>query len=211
MANTESSATFWYWRYTWKLLYAINKSSDFIGIVTQIGLTTSTNGLYFFNNGSDNYEYSLEPTKNQVVCVVQKNDAVVSVSTAHNLQPQDKISLKIVPNRSVGIGTSTKVRVKYNFDIEKLVIDPIGFTSTAIDTIENIITLNNHPFITGEKIYYNATDEVAQGLEPGLFYVYKVDKNRFKLGLTYEDSVASPPKSYFYRIYRGSRTRVLSN
>ena len=67
-------------------------------------------------------------------------------------------------------------------------------TSTAIDTIESIVTLNNHPFITGEKIYYNATDEVAQGLEPGLFYIYKVDKNRFKLALTYEDSVASPPK-----------------
>ena len=27
-----------------------------------------------------------------------------------------------------------------------------------------------------------------------MFYIYKVDKNRFKLALTYEDSVASPPK-----------------
>ena len=44
-------------------------------------------------------------------------------------------------------------------------------------SLDNIITLNNHPFITGEKIYYNATDEVATGLEPGLFYVYKIDKN----------------------------------
>ena len=193
VANTESSATFDIGD-TAETLYVINKSQDSIGIVTQIGLTTSTNGLYFYSNGSDNYEYSLEPTKNQIVCVVQKNDAVVSVSTAHNLQPNDKISLKVVPDRSVGIGTSTKVRVKYNFDIEKLVIDPIGFTSTAIDTIENVITLNNHPFITGEKIYYNATDEVATGLEPGLFYVYKIDKNRFKLGLTYEDAIASPPK-----------------
>jgi len=193
VANTESSATFDIGD-TDQNLFVINKSSDFIGIVTQSGLTTSTNGLFFFSNGSDNYEYSLEPTKNKIICVVQKNDAVISVSTAHNLQPDDQISLSVVPNRSVGIGTSTKVRVKYNFDIEKLVIDPIGFTSTAIDTLDNIVTLNNHPFVTGEKIYYNAQDEVATGLEPGLFYVYKIDKNRFKLALTYEDSIASPPK-----------------
>ena len=31
-------------------------------------------------------------------------------------------------------------------------------------------------------------------MEPGLFYVYKIDKNRFQLALTYEDSIASPPK-----------------
>ena len=193
VANTESSATFDIGD-TDQNLFVINKSSDLIGIVTQSGLTTSTNGLFFFSNGSDNYEYSLEPTKNKIICVVQKNDAVIAVSTAHNLQPNDNITLNVVPSRSVGIGTSTKVRVKYNFDIEKLVIDPIGFTSTAIDTLDNIITLNNHPFATGEKVYYNATDEVATGLEPGLFYVYKIDKNRFKLALTYEDSIASPPK-----------------
>ena len=193
VANTESSATFDIGD-TDQSLFVINKSEDLIGIVTQSGLTTSTNGLFFFSNGSDNYEYSLEPTKNKIICVVQKNDAVIAVSTAHNLQPDDQIKLKIKPSRSVGIGSSTQVRVKYNFDIEKIVIDPIGFTSTAINTLDNIITLNNHPFITGEKIYYNATDEVATGLEPGLFYVYKVDKNRFQLALTYEDSVASPPK-----------------
>ena len=193
VANTESSATFDIGD-TDQSLFVINKSEDLIGIVTQSGLTTSTNGLFFFTNGSDNYEYSLEPTKNKIICVVQKNDAVIAVSTAHNLQPDDLIKLKVKPSRSVGIGSSTQVRVKYNFDIEKIVIDPIGFTSTAINTLDNIVTLNNHPFVTGEKIYYNATDEVASGLEPGLFYVYKVDKNRFQLALTYEDSVASPPK-----------------
>ena len=193
VANTESSATFDIGD-TDQSLFVINKSEDLIGIVTQSGLTTSTNGLFFFSNGSDNYEYSLEPTKNKIICVVQKNDAVIAVSTAHNLQPDDLIKLKVKPSRSVGIGSSTQVRVKYNFDIEKIVIDPIGFTSTAINTLDNIVTLNNHPFVTGEKIYYNATDEVATGLEPGLFYVYKVDKNRFQLALTYEDSVASPPK-----------------
>ena len=54
-----------------------------------------------------------------------ENDAVIAVSTAHNLQPDDLIKLKVKPSRSVGIGSSTQVRVKYNFDIEKIVIDPI--------------------------------------------------------------------------------------
>ena len=72
-------------------VYTIKKGPDFIGIVTQIGLTTSSSGLFFFNNGSDNYEYSIEPTEDQITCIVQKNDAVVSVSTIHNLQQKIKL------------------------------------------------------------------------------------------------------------------------
>lgn len=47
-------------------VYIIKKSVDHIGIVTQIGLTTTTNGLFFVNNGSNDYRYSLQSNFDQV-------------------------------------------------------------------------------------------------------------------------------------------------
>ena len=44
-------------------LYVIKKSKDFIGIVTEVGLTTSTSGLYFISNASNRFDYKFE--KNQ--------------------------------------------------------------------------------------------------------------------------------------------------
>ena len=38
-------------------LYVINKGRDYIGLTTQVGLTTAGNGLFFYSTGSDNSEY----------------------------------------------------------------------------------------------------------------------------------------------------------
>ena len=193
VANTETETQFDILSGGSETVYTIKKGPDFIGIVTQIGLTTSSSGLFFFNNGSDNYEYSIEPTEDQITCIVQKNDAVVSVSTIHNLQPKDKINLSVTPDRSVGIGTSTSVVVKFNNDIQKIVIDPVGFTSESIDIAKNTITLTNHNFTTGEKVYYDSRDLITSGLETGVYYVHKIDKDKIKLCDTFDDTLASPP------------------
>ena len=65
VANTETETQFDILSSGSETVYTIKKGPDFIGIVTQIGLTTSSSGLFFFNNGSDNYEYSIEPTEDQ--------------------------------------------------------------------------------------------------------------------------------------------------
>ena len=38
-------------------VFVINKSSDTIGIVTQVGLTTNTDGLFFTSAGSHEFTY----------------------------------------------------------------------------------------------------------------------------------------------------------
>ena len=43
-------------------LYVIDKGRDYIGLTTQVGLTTAGNGLFFYSAGSDNSEYSLTTT-----------------------------------------------------------------------------------------------------------------------------------------------------
>jgi hypothetical protein len=174
-------------------VYVINKGKDYIGIVTQVGFTTSTSGLFFHTNGSDNFEYSIEPTKNQITCTVQKNTAVVSVSTAHNLSVGDQIKLSVISDQSVGIGTSSSVYVKFNSEIEKLIIDPVGFGSDRVNISENTINLPSHRFRSGDKVYYTSTDLIASGLSTGVYYISKLDKDNIKLCPTYNDVFSSPP------------------
>tara|TARA_Y100001973_G_scaffold45584_1_gene67876 strand:+ start:2312 stop:15007 length:12696 start_codon:yes stop_codon:yes gene_type:complete len=173
-------------------VFAINKSKDFIGIATQVGLTT-TNGLFFRSNGDNDFEYAFESNFAQVTGNLERINSKVTLTTSHSLSAGDTISLNIAPNQSVGIGTSVSVRVKYESTIDSLLINEIGFSSTGINTSTNIISLNSHGLKTGDKVYYDAV-EVASGLETGGYFVYKIDDNQIKLAETLYNSNIIPPK-----------------
>ena len=196
VSNTSTSASFNILSGNSETLYAINKSKDYIGIVTNVGLTTNTNGLFFRNtswsSANDDYRYSIESNFTQVTADINKINTVVSVSTSHNLSIGDKVSLNVNPDLSVGIGTSTAIRVKFNSYTNSLVINPIGFSSSGINTITNQITINSHGLITGDKILYEA-NSIPVGIVTGNYYVYKVDNNNIKLCDTYLDSISNNP------------------
>jgi len=192
VSNTETSSIFTIpSNGTSQTLYVINKSKDYIGLTTQVGLTTNTDGLYFrsfVSNGSDeDYKYSLESNYTQVTGKVEKLQSVVSVSTSHLLNTGDVINLKVNSNRSIGVGDSTAIYVKYNADYNKLLINPIGFTSSDISTTSNIITLSNHKLKTGDKVFYSSVGDVASGLTTGSYHVYRIDDNQIRLGKTLID------------------------
>ena len=172
-------------------VYAINKSKDYIGIVTQVGLTT-TNGLFFRSNGDNDYDYSFESNFTQVTGDLERINSKVTLTTSHNLLAGDIVSLNVESNQSVGVGTSASVKVKYNSSIDSLLINGIGFTS-GINTTTNTITLNSHGLKTGDKVYYDAV-EVASGLETGGYFVYKVSDSQIRLAETLYDSNIIPPK-----------------
>ena len=173
-------------------VYIINKSKDYIGIVTQVGLTTSTGGLFFVNNGSNEFDYLLESNETQVTGTLQKINATVSVSTAHSLSNGDSIKLTVNPNGSVGVGTSTSVVVKYSSSKNKLLINPVGFSSSSVDLINNKITINSHRLKTGDKVFYDS-NLVSSGLGTGEYFVYRIDDNNIQLTQTYYDAVNYPP------------------
>ena len=175
-------------------LFAINKSSNYIGIVTQVGLITSTNGLFFRSNGDNYFKYRFESNFNKVTGNVERINSRVTLTTAHNLSVNDIVSLDIDSDRSVGIGTSNAVRVKYNSLIDSLLIDQIDFTSSDINISTNVITLNSHGLKTGDKVYYDATGAVASGLTTGAYFVYKLDSNTIKLSDTFYNSTSIPPE-----------------
>jgi len=178
---------------TSQTLYVINKSKDYIGLTTLVGLTTNTDGLFFFSNGSNSYEYYLETNYNQLTAKVEKINTTVSLSTDHQLKRNDKIRFNITPSETVGIGTSTHVRVKYNSSIERVLVDTVGFGSESINVDSNKINITNHGYLTGDILFYDSSDLISSGLNTGRYYVYRVDENNIQLVTTEYNLKLDPP------------------
>ena len=177
-------------------LYVIKKSKDFIGIVTQIGLTTTSSGLYFISNGSNSYDYKFEQVEsaNKIVTgTASKIKSQIITSNPHNLNNGETINLEVIPNTtSGGITTSLPLKVKYNSNFHKLLVDVISFNSSGINTSKNTITIPSHKFYTGQKVFYDTENYINGGISTGIYYVNKVDSNIIKLCETYYDSVSFP-------------------
>jgi len=173
-------------------VYVIKKSKDYIGLTTQVGLTT-TSGLYFYSNGSNNFEYSIESDFNQLTGVVNHVSTKIITTTPHLLKNADSIDLNIIPNLDVGIGNTTPVLLKYDSKNAKLLVNPVGFSSTGINTITGRITITDHGFDHGQKVYYNSKDLVASGLSTGYYFVSKISSNIISLSETYYDTQLEIP------------------
>ena len=169
-------------------LYVTNKNINTIGIKT----TLNSSEVFFITNGDDSDKYSFESTYSQIVGKVERVKSTISVSTSHELSNSDIINLSIEPNLSVGIGTSTSIYIKRDSITGNILVNPVGFSSTGINTTTNTISINSHKLKTGDKILY-ASNVVASGLSTGFYYVYRVNDNTIKLSETYVDSKTIPP------------------
>ena len=169
-------------------VYVTNKNKNIIGIKTN--LTSSE--VYFRSNGYDNNNYSIETQYFQIKGKVDKIKSTVSLSTYHELINNDSINLEFKPSLSVGIGTSVSIYVKKDLNTGNILINPIGFNSTGINTSTNTITINSHNLKTGDKILYYS-NVLPLGLTTDFYYVYKVTDNIIKLSKTYIDSKNIPP------------------
>lgn len=177
-------------------LFVINKSKDYIGLVTSVGVTTNTNGLFFpVTGGSNNELYSIESDRAQIKCNVSRIEATVSVSSSHLLQTDDIVNLFVEPNLSVGIGTSTTVLLRYNNQYKKLLVGKDSFDSSSVNTSNSTIGITSHYYQTGDSVFYNSGDTVASGLSTGKYFVCKIDDNTIKLSETYYDCFLDTPKT----------------
>jgi len=164
-------------------VYVINRGKDYVGLVTQVGLTTNSEGLFFYSDGSNNSEYSFETNLDQVVAQIDRAVSTISVGQSHGLSESDVIKLNIVPNTVVGFGTTAALSVRFSEFGKKLIINSIGINSSQINPVNNTITIANHGYKTGDKIFYDSV-EVASGLTTGSYYVVKTGTNTFKLSET---------------------------
>jgi len=175
-----------------EIVYVINKSKDYIGIVTNVGLST-TGGLFFLSSGTNDYHYSIESNLPQVKSKVDKIVSVVSVSTSHQLRIGDEVNLEVKPDLSVGIGTSTSINVRLDPLTQKIVLNPLTFNSSGINTATNSISITSHNLKTGDKVLYESLGTLPTGITTGNYFTYKVDENTIKLCETLFDSLNLPP------------------
>ncbi len=182
-------------------VYVIDKGDDNIGLVTtRVGIGSTSEGLYFYSKGSltgiSSGLYFFQSSKEQVTGTIDKIITTVSTNvaaantTTHNLVEGDTIKLNVVPNLNVGIGNTTPVSVNYNEAFEKLLVNPILFTASDVET--NQIDLVDHGFETGDKVFY---DGGATGLSTGTYFVNRVSSRRFQLSETILDINSNPVRT----------------
>ena len=117
--------------------------------------------------------------------------------------------MSVNSEQSVGIGTSVSVYLKYNSANDKLLVNPIGFTSTAVNTSTNRLTLTEHGLRTGDKVFYDS-NLVISGLSTGSYFVYRIDDNTINLANTRFDAVSNPPTVVSFGSTGGSSQELSS-
>ena len=179
-------------------VFVINKGPDNIGLVTtRVGIGSTGEGLFFYSKGSvsgiNSGSYFFESQKEKLTGDIDKVVTTVSTNvsaantTTHNLKNNDIVKLNVVPNISVGIGTTTPVSVIYNSEFDKLIVNPVSFTSSNVGT--NEIEITDHNFKTGDKVFY---DGGATGIETGAYFIYEINSSKFNLVQTIIDLNSDP-------------------
>lgn len=166
--------------------YVINQSQDYIGLVTDVGITTISNGLYFTGSGSNSWQYSLESDYKQEYVDVNRYKVTVVTTEPHKLSEKDKVFVSVS-----GISTEAK-SIKYNEDYNLLLLNERNI-SAGINSESNLITFNDHGYTQGQKIFYDSSDTISQGLTTGFYHVLVIDDNNFKLTETFNDTKSEPP------------------
>ena len=183
-----------------QLIYVAKVTNDLIGVSTnKVGLgstgqfvgidssiTTST--LYFTNLGSGN-NHSLKTNYSNVLTgEFEKNVVTVATAATHGLKVNDVVYLDVLP------GISTTIVVKYNDTNRRLVVNPKTFGSSDVDTTNNIITIENHGYVTGEKVIYNASVAIGGLTNDEIYYAIRFNKDKIKLASSYYNATKIVPE-----------------
>ena len=186
-------------------VYAINKGQNYIGLVTErTSIGSTSEGLFFHGNGSDDFEYNLKTNHKQITGDINKitSTVVTKIGAAntetHGLSNGDIVNLTVVPNAVVGIGSTSPLGLYFNEDNQKLLINTVGFSSAGINTETGVITVSDHGYKTGDKVLYDVTSygnpDTTEGLEEPCYYVYELSKDTFRLGETLKDVENTSPR-----------------
>ena len=185
-------------------LYVVDKGTDYIGLATNVGAANTESGLFFFGNGDNNFEYLLKSDHKKLTGNVDRIVSTVTTqvalanTTTHGLSVGDIIDLDVLPNVAVGIGSTAPLTVSFNEEHQKLLINEISFNATDVVTSTDRITVTDHGYKTGDKVFYNNKEIIGNssligGLPVGGYYVHVIDSNTINLCETYSDSIALIP------------------
>jgi|TARA_B100000073_G_scaffold52358_1_gene38590 hypothetical protein len=180
-------------------LFIAKISDDLIGIATvRVGLgTTGTfkgiasgvqnSSTLFIKGVGVGDTHSFTTNHNAITGTLNRNTVTVSLSTAHGLHSEHRVDVFVNPENS------KTVTFKYDDYNRRILINPLDFTNTGVDTSNGNITLTDHGFLGGEKVIYTATD-VSEGLtNESIYYVTRIDSNIIRLSESYHNTTLDDP------------------
>jgi len=154
----------------------VGTSGGFVGI-SQTGST-----LFFTNSGSGENHSFVTNFDNVSKANLTKTSITVSLASTHSLEVNDQVVFEVFPT------TTKTIEVQYNNFHKRLVVDPKYFST--VDLTNNLIPIQNHGFINGEKLIH-VSSSPAQGLEDqGIYYAIVYDSDRIRLSDSYYGAVS---------------------
>jgi len=164
-----------------QLVYAVNKGTNIIGIKT----TLDSAEINFVSCDTNDYEYQITSDHKQVTGRVERLTARVATASSHGLEKDDKVRFNVKPNLTVGVGTSTAVRVLFNEFTQNTIIDPIGFSSASVGLSSSRFNIESHGLVTGDLVFYDANE--TTGIDTGKYFVFSDNPDAFSIAETKTD------------------------
>jgi hypothetical protein len=118
----------------------------------------------------------------------------------------------VSPNKKLAIDTVNLIDFNTEFKYKKVFANP-----DDINHYDNIITINDHGFLTDDEVVYSFIGTSLSGISTETnYYVYKLDNNRFKLkqskaSTTYLNIGSSDIFSIYYFEYSPIRVNILGS
>ena len=211
------------------IVYAARFSNDIIGIATNpivtnnaggfVGIGSTTQGLLFFEGYGSGDKHSLVTDySNTLSGLINRNVVTVSTASTHNLVANETVKLDVFP------GITTTIKLSYNEVARRVVGNRLNFVKTAVDLLENTITIENHGFVTGQKVIYqsalSSADRIIDSdttvdvptVFPSPLEVEKPFTLRATLnGVIIVDADAIPSNSIFYVVVEDYNTIKLAS
>ena len=180
-------------------LYVAKINDDLIGIATvRVGLGTtgtfvgiastyrSSSTLFIKGVGiGDTHSFTTNHTV--ITGTLRKNTVTVSTASTHGLNSSHKVDVFVNP------ANTKTITIKYDDYNRRILVNPLDFTTSGVNTSTGSIALTDHGFKGGEKVIYTASD-VSEGLtNEKIYYVSRVDKDNIKLATSYFNATQADP------------------
>ena len=169
-------------------LYVAKISADIIGIQTfKVGIgstgtfvgiadTTMNSGLLSFTGIGTGTKHSIKTVRTNVVSAeATRNTVTVSTASTHGLIIGETVKMTVKP------GITTTVTVKYNDHNRRIVFNPLGFTTSAVNTSQNTITIANHGLKTGDKVILDSSPAPGGLEDQKIYYISRFSRDKIKL------------------------------
>ena len=152
-------------------------------------LIRNSSTLFFKGVGVGN-THSFTTNHTVITGESKKNTVTVTTTEAHGISAKHRVDVSVNPR------TEQTVVVKYNDYNRNIVFNPLGFSSTGINTSTGAIFIQDHKLTSGDKVIYNVGvgSDVSSGLtNDKVYYISRVDDNNFKLSDSYYNATRDIP------------------